>query len=312
MGGLLRVFDEGDWERAVYYIKSSRCTPFIGAGASTGYLPLARDLAGSLAREHDYPFDDVGDLARVSQFAAVKQGDRLVVKMKLADDMFANVSLPDFRAPDEPYGLLADLGLPLYVTTNYDDFIYAALEDRGRKPLRAICPWYTTNKTEIEEATKQFQKADGYAPGKGRPIVYHLHGHHGTPESMVLTEDDYIDFLVRVSRDPGLLPPVIQGSLGKQMLLFIGYSLADSTFRVIFRGLLSERPRSSGARHVSVQLPPSSGDDKADAEKAATEAERLLRAQEYLDKYFEEQRVAVCWQEAREFTKELRRRWEPR
>ena len=26
------------------------------------------------------------------------------------------------------------------------------------------------------------------------------------------------------------------------MLLFIGYSLADSTFRVIFRGLLSERP----------------------------------------------------------------------
>ena len=30
------------------------------------------------------------------------------------------------------------------------------------------------------------------------------------------------------------------------MLLFIGYSLADSTFRVIFRGLLSERPATSG------------------------------------------------------------------
>ena len=52
---------------------------------------------------------------------------------------------------------------------------------------------------------------------------------------------------------------------------------------------------------MSVQLPPSSDEEKA-RRNASAEAERLLRAQEYLDKYFEEQRIAVCWQEAREFT----------
>ena len=123
------------------------------------------------------------------------------------------------------------------------------------------------------------------------------------PESLVLTEDDYIDFLVRMSGDPGLLPPVIQSSLTSKMLLFVGYSLADWTFRVIFRGLLSTRPPQATHSHVSVQLPPpvhGSGD------------ERPLRIQEYLDSYFERQNIWICWEDARAFSAELRRRWEAR
>lgn len=301
MERLLRVFDEEAWKRTVYWIKVRRCTPFIGAGASAEHVPVAGDLAEALAREYRYPFDDARDLARVSQFAAVEAGDRQYVKQKFTDDMFTNISVPDFRAPDEPYGLLADLKLPVYLTTNYDDFMYQALEDRGRKPLRAICPWYTTDEWEVEQATSLFQEAAGYDPDNARPIVYHLHGHHSTPESLVLTEDDYIDFLVRVSGDPKLLPPVIRQSLASQMLLFIGYSLADWTFRVIFRGLLSARPTLAQVAHVSVQLPPSARD---------TADDRPLRVQEYLESYFAEQRISICWKTAREFSDELRRKWE--
>ena len=311
MGGLLRVFDEDAWKRTVYSINAGRCTPFIGAGTSAEHVPVAGDLAEALAREYRYPFDDARNLARVSQFAAVREGDRQYVKQKFADDMFANVSVPDFRAADEPYALLADLGLPIYLTTNYDDFIYEALKDRGRAPLRAICPWYTTDKWEIRQANRLFRQAAGYDPNNARPIVYHLHGHHSAPESLVLTEDDYIDFLVRVSGDPKLLPPVIRQSLASQMLLFIGYSLADWTFRVIFNGLLSARPPSAQAAHVSVQLPPSFGHDEDDAGDA-DEDDRLLRVQEYLDRYFEQQRISICWKTAREFSAELRQRWELR
>ncbi len=303
---MLRVFDEDTWKRTVYQIKHLRCTPFIGAGASVEYVPVARDLAKALALEYSYPFDDPGDLARVSQFAAVGQGDRLFIKQKFADDMFANVSVPDFHAPDEPYALLADLGLPIYLTTNYDDFMYEALKDRGCKPQRAICPWYTNEPWEVEQANSLFQDAAGYDPGEKKPVVYHLHGHHGTPESLVLTEDDYIDFLVRVSSDPKLIPPVIRQSLASQMLLFIGYSLADSTFRVIFRWLISTRPRGAGAAHVSVQVPPSAKDAKDAAD------DRPLREQEYLEKYFAEERISICWMTARAFSQELRRRWEAR
>ena len=264
---------------------------------------MAGDLAALLAGEYGFPYDEDRDLARVTQFAAVRAGDRLYVKKRFADDMFAGVPLPDFRAGDEPHALLADLRLPVYVTTNYDDLMFEALVDRGRSPQRAICPWYTNDPAEVAEATRLFQEPAGYNPDSSRPIVYHLHGHHGTPESLVLTEDDYIDFLVRISGDPQLLPPVIQKSLRCRMLLFVGFSLEDWTFRVIFRGLLSTRPRHASYRHVSVQLPPSAGGAAGD---------RSLRIQEYLDKYFEMQSISICWQTAREFSAELRQRWEAR
>ena len=299
---MVQVFNERIWERTVRRIKAGQCTPFIGAGASAEYIPVAADLAKALACQYDYPFKDAEDLARVTQFAAVREGDRLDIKERLAA-MLANVPVPDFRAPDEPHALLADLRLPIYLTTNSDDFMYDALVDRGRKPQRAICPWYTRATWELERANSLFQEAAGYDPKSARPIVYHLHGHHSVPQSLVLTEDDYIDFLVRVSGDPNLLPPKIQEALANQMLLFVGFSLADWTFRVIFGGLLSARPPHSGATHVSVQFPPRAEDP---------DDERPVRIQEYLDKYFAQQSISICWQTAREFSGELRRRWEGR
>jgi hypothetical protein len=300
---LIRTFDDNAWRRTVYEIAKGACTPFIGAGASADHLPLASQLAATLAKEYNFPFDNHGDLAHVSQFAAVSEGSRQFVKQRLADDMFAEVQNPDFRVPDQPHALLADLRLPVYITTNYDDFMYEALADRGRAPQRAICPWYTSDRSEVEEATALFRRDGGYNPDSTRPIVYHLHGHYSIPESLVLTEDDYIDFLVRVSADPGLLPPVIRKSLTSNMLLFVGYRLADWTFRVIFRGLLSTRAPFSGHSHVSVQHPPlPEGPDD----------ERPLRIQEYLGRYFEQQNICICWKTARDFSAELRRRWEVR
>lgn len=297
---MIRVFDDDAWKRTVYLIRTGECTPFIGAGASADHVPVAGDLAEALAREYRFPFDENRDLARVAQFAAIREGSRMYVKKRFADDLLAGSPRPDYRDPEDPHALLADLRLPVYVTTNYDDFMYEALESRGRLPHRAICPWYTSDPKEVAEANGLFREAVGYNPDRASPIVYHLHGHPSVPESLVLTEDDYIDFLVRVSADPGLLPPVIKESLRSRMLLFIGYSLADWTFRVIFRGLLKARPLNSGYPHVSVQLPPlpqGSDDDR-------------IRAQEYLDRYFEMQSISICWKTAREFSAELRRRWE--
>jgi hypothetical protein len=300
---LIREFDESAWRRTLSHIEDKNCTPFIGAGASADKLPLAASLATALASEYKFPFDDDRDLAHVTQFAAVSEGDRRFVKQRLVGDMFADVQPPDFRALDQPHALLADLGLPIYITTNYDDFMYQALADRGRAPQRAICPWYTKDRTVIRQATALFRNRAGYNPESMRPIVYHLHGHYGTPESLVVTEDDYIDFLVRVSSDPGLLPPVIRESLASKMLLFIGYSLADWTFRVIFSGLLSARSPFSGPSHVSVQLPP--------RPDGATD-ERPVRIQEYLDRYFGQQNICICWKPADAFSAELRQRWETR
>jgi hypothetical protein len=298
---VISVFDEHAWERTVYEIAKGQCAPFIGAGASADHLPVAKDLAAALAKQYNFPFADRTDLAQVSQFAAVTDGSGLFVKQRLIDAMFAAVQRPDFSARDQPHALLAELGLPIYLTTNYDDFMYEALAARGLSPQRAICPWYTSDRSEIEQATALFRQDGGYNPDGSRPIVYHLHGHYSVPESLVVTEDDYVEFLVRVSADSNLLPYVIREALAKKMLLFVGYRLADWTFRVIFRGLVYNRPRHSRHLHVSVQLPPQ-------AESPADE--RPLRIQEYMDKYFGQQDICICWKTARDFSEELRRRWE--
>jgi SIR2-like domain len=303
VGHLVRVFNERVWKQTVDLIEDGTCTPFIGAGASAEQVPVAGDIAQTFARKYRYPFENSRDLARVAQFAAVREGSRAYAKKLFVKAMITNAKTPDFRAPDEPHALLADLELPIYLTTNYDDFMYEALADRGRKPQRAICPWYTTDHKEVEQATSIFRDPAGYDPKSGRPIVYYLHGHHSVPESLVLTEDDYIDFLVRVSGDPDLLPAAIQESLARKMLLFVGYSLADWTFRVIFRGLLSTRPALSGYQHVSVQLPPN---------PANPEDKRPVQIKRYLDEYFEMQNIVICWKTARDFSAELRRRWEAR
>jgi len=122
----------------------------------------------------------------------------------------------------------------------------------------------------------------------------------------VLTEDDYLNFLVRLSgpsRD--LLPQVITEALNRSAILFIGYSLADWTFRVLFRSLLSAAPASFRFPCIAVQLPP--GD---------TKKERTAKALNYLERYFgrvvASGDVTVCFQDVHDFAAELRERWESR
>jgi hypothetical protein len=109
---------------------------------------------------------------------------------------------------------------------------------------------------------------------------------------MVLTEDDYLDFLVRISRDQTLIPPRIQDAISSTSLLFIGYGLNDTNFRVIFRGLIENR-ESSRKFSVTVQLRP--------GEPGVVE---------YLTKYFGSFGIRVYWGNAREFVSELKKRWE--
>jgi hypothetical protein len=97
------------------------------------------------------------------------------------------------------------------------------------------------------------------------------------------------------------LPPRIQRALTGTSLLFIGYSLADWNFRVLFRGLIFSTERSLRRVSISVQLPP------IESNKSNL---TVQKAQKYLDKYFGRIDIKVYWGTAQEFMKELQQRWE--
>ena len=92
------------------------------------------------------------------------------------------------------------------------------------------------------------------------PLVFHLHGCDDVPGSLVLTEDDYLGFLAgMVGRQDDLLPARIREAVANSSLLFIGYRLADTNFRVLFQGL---RPPRGAMTSLVVMVPPD--DDSPD------------------------------------------------
>jgi hypothetical protein len=293
---MVHALDDADWERLVHYVKAGQCTPLLGAGASAGSVPLGGGLADDWAGRYGYPFPDRYDLAKVMQYISTQKRDAVFVKELLVEQEFSQLDSPDFSREDEPHALLAGFDIPVYLTTNYDDFMARALTKAGRTPLVAHCRWYAGSTRD-----PLFDRPEGYAPDARRPIVYHLHGLFREPRSLVLTEDDYLDFLVQVSSggSDSLLPPVIKEALSSRVLLFVGYRLQDWTFRVIFRGLLAAVPPSQQRRHISVQLLPDT--------REATE-EFKAAAQSYLDQYFDDMKVSVFWGTAQDFCRELRRR----
>jgi SIR2-like domain len=278
--------DASFWEVLLARIAAGNCTPFLGAGAGVGTLPLGHEIAARWADRYGYPLEDPHDLPRVAQFVGVHYGDAMIPKEHLRSEL-ASLGPPDFRAPGEPHGVLAEMPLPIYVTTNYDNFMVEALRDRGKDPRRDICRWNMS--PAVRSAPAALDSA--FAPTTANPLVYSLHGHFDIPESLVLTEDDYLDFLVAIARYPDLLPHQIQKALAGATLLFIGYSLADWDFRVLHRGLVMASEPSLRRLSVAVQLRPSDA------------------ALTYLDKYFGLMNVRVYWGTASEFVTDLQERW---
>lgn len=282
-------FSDREWEILIQRIKSKNCTPFLGAGAAYGVLPLGADIAREWAQKYEYPLEDSSNLIAVAQFVALTF-DPMTPKQEIVSLFKATPKGPDFGDPSEPHRALAELPLPIFITTNYDDFMKQALVKRDKDPRQELCRWNSF----VANNPSSFD--DGYVPTVAQPVVFHLHGYNPIAESLVLTEDDYMDFLVNISRNDQLLPSPIQKALKGSSLLFIGYRIADWNFRVLLRSLAGFLEAGLRRTHFAVITPPSS-----------SEAMKQ-KAQDYLSQYYENIDVRVYWGTARDFIKDLKNR----
>ena len=301
---MLNALEDINWNILLRRIKEGDCTPFLGAGVNHGILPLGADIAKELAEKYKYPFKDCNDLLRVSQFLAVTQDPKFPKEeiLEMLKDHLEQwektVTLPDFfKAPDEPLSILADLPIPIYMTTNYDNLLFRALEARQKEPKRELCRWYEN----FRRIPSVFDPSEVFEPTSANPVVFHLHGYGEVKESLVLTEDDYINFLINISKQQDLLPPRIQQAIADTSLIFIGYRFADWNFRVLFQGIVRSVESSNRPLSVAVQLLPEDTDENTQRKQ-----------QVYLAKYFSniERHIHVYWGSAKEFAVELRERWD--
>jgi SIR2-like domain len=282
------VITDQDWTSLLTSIfEYNECTPFLGAGACTPFFPSSQQLAEKWAAEVSYPFYHK-DLAEVAQFIAINWGGKMAkFRMdKALKDCLQTNPPPDFKSQLAIHGILADLPLKIYLTTNYDNLIERALSANNKAPVGDYCRWNRSLQL-------LHPPAESPAPTIEKPLVYHIHGLMGVPETMVLTDDDYETFLLEFGLDDNLVPPSVRIAISQYPLLFVGYSLRDWNFRVLFKAVIKEFERNAGIPGITVQLSPSEVTDQA----AATA---------YITKKYEQIGLKIFWGTAAEFATTFR------
>jgi hypothetical protein len=293
-------WNETHWRSLLLAIQYNNCTPFLGAGACSDVLPTGRQIAEQWAKDFDYPFPDRSNLVRVAQYLAVLQNGNFP-KYLIREELEKRAQ-PDFNDEGEPHRVLAEFPFPIYITTNYDSFMVQALERQNRKPTQYVCKWHLAGR---RQGRLQAMSDPLPEPTAENPLVFHLHGLLREFDTMVLTEDDYIDFLANMSEERDLIPRPVMDAISRSHLLFMGYSLEDLNFKVLFRRVARYMRRDEGALHVAVQLEPK-GDEPTDEE-----IRRALLQRKYLEKKYRLWSISFFWGSCKDFAAELRRRWKP-
>ena len=255
-------------------------------------------LVASYAAHVGYPMPDPGKLHKVAKYQSLITGwkDRRLkedyldqvasyllevakqgrMDVELIEELLAeasNLTVSQFagrlgyprldRGADDPLLILANLPLPIYLTTSPYHFLEEALRRAGKEPKSELCRWHPG----LDNVPSVFAASGHtpiYQPSRHEPLVYHLFGLDAYPDSLVLTEDDHLDFLTAVSqgrgKDQGVDPvhDVVKGALQSSALLLLGFSLATWAFRALYRGLIKPMPTVTlYERYCCVQLIPS-------------------------------------------------------
>ncbi len=292
-----RGLKDSEWDSLLRKIRDQKCTPFIGPNACKNALLFRARVAREWTERYHYPFADSMDLPYIAQYLATAEHPS-IPSDELREIWSAMVEAPDFEDACQTYATLARLPFSTVITTNYHPEMERALAARQITARHEFCRWNRT----LQDGRTLFDLEPEYEPQPGQPLVYHLLGQFEHPESLVISEDDYLTFLVSVTRDEKLLPPPVQQALTNTSLLFLGYRVNDWEFRVLFRSIASFLEKNYRSNiHVSVQLEPESERVRAGFEE---------NARKYLETYFDNHKIRIYWGECQEFVTELGARWE--
>ena len=302
--------------------KDHNCTPILGSGLTDWLWGTRTQLAQLWAQEYQFPLglSSQEDLPQVAQFLAVRLKSHKVrsnlatfyrdqLKRRFPDvvgDTDAKSDLDqmiidvwDSQAAtrrSEPHKVLAATECPVYVTTQATALLTEALIDAGREPVVDFCRWNLDVAPDKWPVSPLDEDPD-YEPSPERPLVYHVFGLIDYPESIVITEDDYFEFLAAVSQNEKLIPRILQDRMNESSLLFVGFGPQDWDVRILLRGLMSRETigRRSPYQHVAAVM----------NERPVSSPEG---ARSYVEQYFEafrEPPIQVLWSSVSGFFAEL-------
>lgn len=188
---------------------------FVGAGVSVNSgLPGWNSLVDLFRKELN--LEEVQDNLRVAQYYYNAFGQNQYLKK--IEEVFSKIYLPN-----ELHSLIEQLSPKHIITTNYDTL----LEDQFNDSILKYNVISSDN--DIPYSTS------------GHYLVK-MHGDF-TKKNIVLKEDDYFNY----EKNFPMMSTLIQSLIMNHIVLFVGYSLGDSTFNSIFR-LIQDRFKDDAKR----------------------------------------------------------------
>jgi hypothetical protein len=190
------------------------------------------------------------------------------------------------------------LPLPVYLIATPDEQLVRALRAVGKQPTIELCRW--------SDAVSSRREPSPDPPAPARPLVCCLFGWFGDPKSLILTEDDYFEFLARFASDREYLPLDVRAALARGGKWFLGFRPDEWSFRVLFHTLFPVE--SFGARseeYLSLAVIPDPEERQTrDPAKTRRYVERQLK--------YGFRDMSVYWGTTEEFVREFRQRWAER
>lgn len=223
-------------DRIFNAIESNKCLAFLGAGASMGYpqgqgfvdgLPSGAVLAERLAQKCGYVNGKALGLAEVAEYFIFKQNGHRDLLEKFLQNEFSRIT-----QPRPIHTAIAQLQqIKIILTSNYDLLLEKELIERQRIITKSVY-----NRTDTRNA--HFM---GPVDFDANDVVLHkMHGSIDQPNSMVITRSDYVRYLATlIHPDVGMPEYFWKMMIPQRTLLFLGYSLADWNFQVIWEGVLA-------------------------------------------------------------------------
>jgi hypothetical protein len=267
--------------------------------AKADYLSFLQRMLLNVAASLEQDSEDEEEMAFIEQLRTERS--------LTFSQIVAELDFPRFsQDKEDPLRVLARMPLKIYLTTSYHNFLERELEAADKRPRSRLCFW----NIQPDDVAPEFRPSLDYQPDEDEPVVYHLLGMEQYPESLVLSEDDYLNLLWALARDApgsshrgsGIIPPYLEAELREASLLLLGYRLQDWDLRVLFRGLL--RGRQGGVRpkwpSTAIQL------NLADQPLIQNEKQ----AEIYLQQYFKQIALDVHFGDSDEFIYQLGGEWQ--
>jgi hypothetical protein len=235
-------------------VKKQECVLFLGAGVhypppqDSPYLypeeqrpPLGEKFSNQLADECIAQLDEEQNEQKREQKREYLDKQRAALqrtswyyeriprydRQKLVNRI--KVAVEPGKEPSPLVRALAKIDFSVVITTNYDRLFERALFAVGKDPIMRI---YDRTPDRL---TKDF-------PGKPdpkHPWFFKMHGCISDPDSIVVTDEDYINFVMRMGDTEAFhpVPQKLRVQFKEWPTLFVGYSLLDYNLRLLFRTL---------------------------------------------------------------------------